>query len=170
MVLTYATIANRFTYLLLNNFLQQNQSLMGYLIHCFSLGNLSTWEGFEVLMKVSTKMAVFWVVAPCSLGEVYQRFRGPCCLHNQGDESDDGGSTDLWNAGKLLPHYMALQPRRQQSFNMRFNSFCYDLNGPSKCLSVPFNKRFNFGCCNLYESLQVYISEIHPRSWFDILH
>jgi hypothetical protein len=25
------------------------------------------------------KMAVFWVVAPCSLVEVYQRFRGPCC-------------------------------------------------------------------------------------------
>jgi hypothetical protein len=32
-------------------------------------------------------MAVFWVVAPCSLVEVYQRFRGPCCLHHQGDES-----------------------------------------------------------------------------------
>jgi hypothetical protein len=26
---------------------------------------------------------------------------------------DDGGSKDLWNAGKLLPHYTALQPRRQ---------------------------------------------------------
>jgi hypothetical protein len=33
------------------------------------------------------KMAVFWVVAPCSLVEVYQRFRGPCCLHDQGDDS-----------------------------------------------------------------------------------
>jgi hypothetical protein len=32
------------------------------------------------------KMAVFWVVALCSLVEVYQRFRGPCCLHHQGDE------------------------------------------------------------------------------------
>jgi hypothetical protein len=28
-------------------------------------------------------MAVFWVVAPCSLVEVYQHFRGPCCLHHQ---------------------------------------------------------------------------------------
>jgi hypothetical protein len=35
------------------------------------------------------KMAVFWVVAPCSLVEVYQRFRGPCCLHHQGDRSED---------------------------------------------------------------------------------
>jgi hypothetical protein len=30
-------------------------------------------------------MAVFWVVAPCSLVELYQRFRGPCCLHHQGE-------------------------------------------------------------------------------------
>jgi hypothetical protein len=43
--------------------------------------------GFEVLTAVSTKMAVFWVVAPCSLVEVYQRFRGPCCLLHQGDGS-----------------------------------------------------------------------------------
>jgi hypothetical protein len=33
--------------------------------------------GFEVLTAASTKKAVFWVVAPCSLVEVYQRFRGP---------------------------------------------------------------------------------------------
>jgi hypothetical protein len=46
--------------------------------------------GFEVLTAVSTKMAVFWVVAPCSLVEVYQRFRGPCCVRLP----DDGGSKD----------------------------------------------------------------------------
>jgi hypothetical protein len=46
-------------------------------------------------MAVSTKMAVFWVVAP--------------------GLPDDGGSKDLWNVGKLLPDYMALQPRRQPS-------------------------------------------------------
>jgi hypothetical protein len=33
------------------------------------------------------KMAVFWVVAPCRLVEVYQCFRGACCLHHQGDEN-----------------------------------------------------------------------------------
>jgi hypothetical protein len=42
---------------------------------------------------VSMQMAVFWVVAPCSLVEVYQRFRGPCCLHHPGP--DDEGSKDL---------------------------------------------------------------------------
>jgi hypothetical protein len=31
------------------------------------------------------KMAVFSVIAPCSLVEVYRRFRGSCCLHHRGD-------------------------------------------------------------------------------------
>jgi hypothetical protein len=31
---------------------------------------------FEVLTAARIKMAVFWVVAPCSLVEVYRRFRG----------------------------------------------------------------------------------------------
>jgi hypothetical protein len=38
--------------------------------------------GFEVLTAVSTKMAVFCAVAPCSLVDVYRRFRGTCCLHH----------------------------------------------------------------------------------------
>jgi hypothetical protein len=47
------------------------------------LENSSNDVGFEVLTAVSTKMAVFWVVVTCSVIEVYQRFRGPCCLHYQ---------------------------------------------------------------------------------------
>jgi hypothetical protein len=31
------------------------------------------------------KMAVFWVVTPCSLVEVCRLFRDACCLHHQGD-------------------------------------------------------------------------------------
>jgi hypothetical protein len=42
-------------------------------------------------------MAVFWVVAPCRLGP------------------DDGESTELWNIGKFIPVYTALQPKRQPS-------------------------------------------------------
>jgi hypothetical protein len=37
---------------------------------------LSTLNRIEVLMAASMKMAVFWVVALCSLVEVYQCFRG----------------------------------------------------------------------------------------------
>jgi hypothetical protein len=65
------------------------------------------YEEFQVLTAASMKMAVFWVVAPCSLVEVYRRFRG--------DRPDDGGSKYLLNVGKLLPDYTALQTRRQSS-------------------------------------------------------
>jgi hypothetical protein len=52
--------------------------------------------GFEVLVAVSTKMAVFSVVALHSLIEVHRHFRGPCCIHDDdGDDDDDGGRKDL---------------------------------------------------------------------------
>jgi hypothetical protein len=41
---------------------------------------------FQVLKAMSMKMAVFWVVAPCSLVEVYRRFKGAFCLHHESDE------------------------------------------------------------------------------------
>jgi hypothetical protein len=75
--------------------------------------NIQNEVGFEVLTAVGMKIAVFWVVAPCSLVEVYQRFRSPCYLHHPGP--DDGGCKDLWNGGKLLPDYTTLQPKRQPS-------------------------------------------------------
>jgi hypothetical protein len=40
----------------------------------------------QVLTAASMKMAVFWVVAPCGLVEVYRRFTGACCLHPLDDE------------------------------------------------------------------------------------
>jgi hypothetical protein len=71
----------------------------------------------QVLIAVSMKMAVLWVVASCRLVEVYQRFRDLYCLHRHGvtHRPDDGGSTDLWNVGKLISVYMMLQARRQPS-------------------------------------------------------
>jgi hypothetical protein len=55
---------------------------------------------FQFLTAASMKLAVIWVEAPCSLIEVYRRFRGTCCLHHQG-------------VSKTLPDYTAQQPRRQ---------------------------------------------------------
>jgi hypothetical protein len=40
---------------------------------------------FQVLTAASMKMAVFWVVAPCSLVK-FRHFRGACYLHHQGVE------------------------------------------------------------------------------------
>jgi hypothetical protein len=42
---------------------------------------------FQVLTAASMKKTVFWDVAPCSLVEVFWRFRGACCLHHQGDST-----------------------------------------------------------------------------------
>jgi hypothetical protein len=87
-------------------------ALNGYATTLIQLGqNIYRTENIKFYIKI----AVFWVVAPCSLVEVYQRFRGPCCLQHQGDRPDDGGSKDLWNVGKLLPDYTVLQPRIKQS-------------------------------------------------------
>jgi hypothetical protein len=40
---------------------------------------------------------------------------GAYCLHQHHQSDVDGGSKDLWNVGKLLPDYTALQLRRQPS-------------------------------------------------------
>jgi hypothetical protein len=48
----------------------------------------------------------------CSLlgcDAVVMCFRGPCCLHLQGEE---GGSMVLWNAGILSHHYTVSHSRR----------------------------------------------------------
>jgi hypothetical protein len=40
----------------------------------------------HVSSKASTKVTVFWVIAPCSLIEINRRFRDVYCRQNQGDE------------------------------------------------------------------------------------
>jgi hypothetical protein len=37
------------------------------------------------LSVLSLQVVVFWVVTPCIVVVGYQRFRGPCCLHLQGE-------------------------------------------------------------------------------------
>jgi hypothetical protein len=39
---------------------------------------------FEVFMAVKIQV-IFWVVMPCNTAIEYQHFRGPCCLHLQGE-------------------------------------------------------------------------------------
>jgi hypothetical protein len=51
------------------------------------------------------KMAVFWVLAPCNLKEVYRRFRGVCCLHHQGDESHETTRHDNPEVSHLHTHH-----------------------------------------------------------------
>jgi hypothetical protein len=58
------------------------------------------------------KMTVCWDAALCNLLKIYQSFRDPACLHQQGE---DGGSKNLRNVGTLLSDYKEQHPRRQSS-------------------------------------------------------
>jgi hypothetical protein len=54
--------------------------------------------------------------------EIYQRFRNPCCLRHQGDRKG------LWNVGKFLSDYTALQPsNRRQNFKSHTNPSLYNV-------------------------------------------
>jgi hypothetical protein len=56
----------------------------------------------------SMKMTACWDIARRSLVAVNLSFRGGNCLYHQGDRSDDGDSTQLWNVGLLQRDYTAL--------------------------------------------------------------
>jgi hypothetical protein len=90
-------------------------------------------ERFEVL-TASTKMAVLWDVAPCSLVGVGQRFRGPYC------HPDDRGSKLLLS--QYLTDYMVLHPRRQ-SYSSRTMSLRL-LFRRTNCL--PYKKTARWRC------------------------
>jgi hypothetical protein len=47
--------------------------------------NVNTWLRFQALTAASMKMTASWDVAPCSIVEVYRRFRNAYCLLHQGD-------------------------------------------------------------------------------------
>jgi hypothetical protein len=60
-----------------------------------SLPFMSYFVRFHVLTAASMKI-VFWDAAPCSLAEVYQRFRGAYSLPHQGEDGPhDGGYKHL---------------------------------------------------------------------------
>jgi hypothetical protein len=63
---------------------------------------------FQVLTAASMKMTLFWDVAPCSLVEIYRRFRRAYCPRNL---PDDRGSKHFWNVGQFLRDYAAQHPR-----------------------------------------------------------
>jgi hypothetical protein len=119
--------------------------------------------------QCNLKMAVFWVVAPCSLVEVYQRFRGTCCLHHEGD---DGSSMYHRNVGKLLPDYTALQLRRQPMFILA----AVRTSNPTQCNlytyshNLPNNQSNPYSRVNLEKAIyRVSQKYVYTRSIFRII-
>jgi len=102
--------------------------------HCSSL----LQDLMLVFMMVKFGVEVFCIVTPCNVVIVYQRFKGTCCLHLQGEVK--GGSTDLWNIGFLPQHCMVSQTRRPQLelFLIVTREFlwCWELNNLSKVMLV----------------------------------
>jgi len=47
------------------------------------------------------KVEVIWVVTPCSVAVGYWQFRGPCCLHLQGEDGLE--SSPPWKP-QILQH------------------------------------------------------------------
>jgi hypothetical protein len=68
------------------------------------------------MRAVNMMIAVFWNLKPCSLVEVYCRFRGTFCSHHQKRMyAKNGGSIFLSKVGNHLPGYKA-SPYKRQTF------------------------------------------------------
>jgi hypothetical protein len=65
-------------------------------LHVFLAWSLSLWA-----------RTVFWVVAPCSLVQVYWRFGGACCLHGP----DDAGYTAQHPRGQSSSYWPPWEPK-----------------------------------------------------------
>jgi hypothetical protein len=94
----------------------------------------------------NVQMAVFWVVPPCSLAEVYRRFRGPCCFHHRGDRQTRlHGATTQKTAIFILATVRTSDPTIGNIFHLwcmvRYsrNFFCAGLWNTQKTdISEPF--------------------------------
>jgi hypothetical protein len=62
-------------------------------------------------------MVVFCVVAPCSLVEVYQSFRGSCCLHHQGDRYNPEESHLRTHCRENLKSYLKMISKYRYIFS-----------------------------------------------------
>jgi hypothetical protein len=71
-----------------------------YVVRVISAKALSNkLAGFLVLTAASMKMVVFWVLAPCSLVDAYQNFRGTCYLQHQDEDSAATQETAIFIPG-----------------------------------------------------------------------
>jgi hypothetical protein len=84
-----------------------------FLYSCLMRSVVSQTREIEYRNGHKNKITVFWDVAPCSLVEVYRRFRGACCLHHQGDIPENSPfHTRLRENLKSHPDIMRLRFKR----------------------------------------------------------
>jgi hypothetical protein len=71
-----------------------------------------------MLKNKNLKMAVYCAVAPCSLEEVYRRFRGTCYLYHQGAETSVNFYQTTWHNNPEDSH---LHIRRREKSEISLN-------------------------------------------------
>jgi hypothetical protein len=122
-------------------------------------GNCFIQVRFEVLTAASMKMAVFWVVAPCSLVEIYRRFRSACCLHHQGGSYCNitwRESNYLTNRSEIDWCSLRLRVREEHLMGV---SFCSDFH---HTVEAQFCSNVNKGHC--------WITLLQQWPWIPLLH
>jgi hypothetical protein len=106
-------------------------------------------------------MAVFWVLAPCSLVEIYQRFRGPCCLHHQGDDYSSETLVNFYQTTRRYnPEDSHLRTNRRE--NIKSYMSCVCLPESSYLSTVP---RIRMTHAKYFEVSYEDAEEINPCSW-----
>jgi hypothetical protein len=81
-------------------------------------------------------MDVFWVVVPCRLVEVYQRFRGTCCLHYQGDETSARTSETLVNFYQTTRRYNPEDSHLHTHSRENLESYLINISGKSRQIFI----------------------------------
>jgi hypothetical protein len=110
-----------------------------------------TWDrsknlNFSEEQKEEMKMTVFWDVAPCSLVEVYRRFRCAHCLHHQGDETTRTSKMSVnfyQTARHNIPEDVHLHTRHRQNLKSQKEEipgiwYVYSLCLRSQHLFIPY--------------------------------
>jgi hypothetical protein len=98
-------------------------------------------------------MTVVWVVAPCSLVEVYGRFKGACCLHHQGDRPASWVSNDSMFPSHVLGSVWC--------FYFVLSLFCIIF------IFLYLHGYFYSSCCQLSPGSRkiVDLSDLHSFNW-----
>jgi hypothetical protein len=107
------------------------------------------WTG-KYVRFVSTAMNIqvvfFWIVTSCGDAVRYKSFRGPCCLHLQG-QPEDGGSKVLWN---LVSYHIINRCHNPEDIDLKlFEIYLNVLKLPRLSLSmedVRCNPTFDSSC------------------------
>jgi hypothetical protein len=82
------------------------------------------------------KMALFWVVAPCSMVEVYRCFNGACCLRHQGEAAARTSETSV----KL---YKTTRRNNPEDSDLQIDYFCVYIYIYMKCLNRVWGQKIH---------------------------